>query len=602
MRRYIIAAIVAIPLLVVAFAAAGYVSDEMLGDERVSRGVSAAGIDLTRMSHERAAIMIATYERTLQQEPVLVILEGNQLSLDPSDAGFAIDEDEVAADAMAIRRADGLTSNLGRWLTTFTSSVHVDVPTTIDADALTLILEDWSENVLSTPAYQGDVKIANGKATPQYPKAGLRIDIPKAIELIAAQLARPDRTPVVLPLVPLEPELSAADVDDAVDVAEELIGTPVVLSAASRGGTIIFTTAGLAAALRSEVVRHSPAALEVSLDDEALQEIAARSAEGNAIPPVEATFAFNEETRQLEIVPSVIGRKVDLDRIPEVVIAAALGNGRAAIPMTDGAEAELTTEAAEAMGPFSEVSTFTTYHPCCAARVTNIQLLADEIRGAIVLPGEEFSVNERAGQRTTADGYRRAGAIINGKVYCCDSSINIGGGTSQFATTFYNAVFFGCYEDVLHQPHSLYFSRYPYVREATLGFPLPDVRFKNDSDAAVYIHTEYTGGSITVTFYGNNGGRTCTSERSGNTVTRVMEHPNGSVTTQSWTWNYRKPRVDEKPTTTTTDPSSTSTTSATTTTTEAPPTTETTTTTEAPPTTETTVTTEAPPTTETTED
>ena len=237
------------------------------------------------------------------------------------------------------------------------------------------------------------------------------------------------------------------------------------------------------------------------------------------------------------------------------------------------------------MGPFGEVSSFTTYHPCCKNRVKNIQLLADEVGGALVLPGEEFSINERAGKRTTAEGYVRAGAIINGKIYCCDSSINIGGGTSQFATTFYNAVFFGCYEDILHQPHSLYFSRYPYVREATLGFPLPDVRFRNYSDAVVYIHTEYTGGSVTVTFYGNNGGRTCTSERSGNTITRVMEHPNGSVTTQDWTWNYRQPRVDEKPKTTTTKPSSGSTTTTvadTTTTTEEPPPESTTTTTEEP--------------------
>ncbi len=97
----------------------------------------------------------------------------------------------------------------------------------------------------------------------------------------------------------------------------------------------------------------------------------------------------------------------------------------------------------------------------------------------------------------------------------------------------------------MHQPHSLYFSRYPYVREATLGFPLPDVIFRNDSDAIVYIHTEHTGGSITVTLYGNNGGRACTSERSGNTVTRVMEHANGAVTTQSWSWSYRakKPKT-----------------------------------------------------------
>ena len=153
----------------------------------------------------------------------------------------------------------------------------------------------------------------------------------------------------------------------------------------------------------------------------------------------------------------------------------------------------------------------------------------------------------RAGKRTTAEGYVRAGAIIGGEVYCCDNPANVGGGTSQFATTFYNAVFFGCYEDVEHQPHSLYFSRYPYVREATLGFPAPDVKFRNDSDAPVFIDTSHTGGSITVTFYGNNGGRTCTSERSGNTITRVMTHPDGTTTTQSWTWNYKQPKPKVTP-------------------------------------------------------
>jgi vancomycin resistance protein YoaR len=242
--------------------------------------------------------------------------------------------------------------------------------------------------------------------------------------------------------------------------------------------------------------------------------------------------------------------------------------------MMPGPEPELNTEAAEAMGPFGEVSTFTTYHPCCASRVVNIQLLADEIDNHWVLPGETFSINETAGQRTLAEGYKRAGAIIGGRIECCDSAVNIGGGTSQFATTFYNAIFFGCYEDVFHQPHSIYFSRYPYVREATLGYPSPDVKFRNDSESVIFIDTSYTGSSITVTFYGNNGGRICTSERDGNTITRVMTHPDGTTTTQSWSWNY-KPELP--PTTTTTKPAPT------TTTIPAPPTTVVTTTTVAPP-------------------
>jgi vancomycin resistance protein YoaR len=573
MRRYFIAATIGIFVLGVVFVATGYAGDEVIGTERVSRGVLARDMDLSRLTYDDVTGLVASYEAALISQPLTVVVEGDELTLDPADAGFEIDEASVATQAMTVRRSDDLISNLARWARTFTSTIEIEIPTTIDEEAVIEILDEWTATVLDTPAYEGTVKISNGRAVPEYPRAGLRIDVEAAIPLIHGQLARSDRTPVVLPLIPLDPVITNADVDAAVAQASVLIDSAVVLTAADRDGTIVFTSAGLASALWSEIVHKSPAVLEVGLDADTLREIASRSAENFTIPPIDATFTFDEETRELSVVASVIGQRVDLDRIPKVVIAAAEGTGRGTIPMTDGDRAALTTEMAEDMGPLGEVSSFTTKHPCCRSRVTNIQLLADAIGGSIVMPGETFSINDTAGERTTAGGYVRAGAIIDGRIQCCDSKINIGGGTSQFATTFYNAVFFGCYEDVFHQPHSLYFSRYPFVREATLGWPLPDVIFRNDSDAVVYIHTEYTPSSITVTFFGNNGGRTCTSERSGNTVTRVMTHADGSVTTQDWTWKYRKPKPDPDTTTTTTAPVTTTTAPVTTTTTTLPPTT-----------------------------
>lgn len=71
-------------------------------------------------------------------------------------------------------------------------------------------------------------------------------------------------------------------------------------------------------------------------------------------------------------------------------------------------------------------------------------------------------------------------------------------------------MFYACLEDVSHKPHSLYFSRYPMGREATLGVPGPDVRFANNTDHPVVIATAYTDTSITVKMYGDNGGLTCT--------------------------------------------------------------------------------------------
>ena len=377
-------------------------------------------------------------------------------------------------------------------------------------------------------------------------------------------------------------------VDAAVELAEQLIADQVVLRSASDAGFLVFTKTMLANALVSDA---RDGDITLSFDPERITPFVMQKADEFAIEAVDASFEFDQETKEFSILETNPARTVDLEAVPQAVYDAAAIGLNGVIPMVDGAEPAFTTLDAQAMGELGEVVTYTTYHPCCANRVINIQTIAAAVDGAIVMPGETFSVNEHVGQRTTAKGYGPAGAIIGGRVECCDSPINIGGGTSQFATTLWNAIFFGCYEDVTHTPHSIYFDRYPFIREATLGFPSPDVAFTNDSDAVLVIDTSWTSGSITVSIYGNNGGRTCESETSGNTNTRIMTHPDGSVSTETWTWNYRKelppetvPTTAPAPTTSTevtSTPAAPTTTEATTTTTAAPTTTEATTTTAA---------------------
>lgn len=208
--------------------------------------------------------------------------------------------------------------------------------------------------------------------------------------------------------------------------------------------------------------------------------------------------------------------------------------------------------------PVSEpvlVAAYTTYHPAGEARTINIRLIADMVDGAVVPPGEVFSINAHVGERTEEKGFVRAGAIIRGVLSCCDHPINIGGGTSQFSTTLYNAAFFGAYEDVLHRPHSLYFSRYPVAREATLGFPWPDVRFRNDTAFPLTIRTEHTPTSVTVKLYGDNEGRSVATHTVGGvtprdggeaTVYRTILFANGTSRTESWTHRYNA-RIDPDP-------------------------------------------------------
>ncbi len=169
--------------------------------------------------------------------------------------------------------------------------------------------------------------------------------------------------------------------------------------------------------------------------------------------------------------------------------------------------------------PVHLVSRFTTYHSCCQDRVHNIQLLARTLNRHVILPGETFDLNAVVGRRTTAKGYRAAPVLVGGKM-----AMGVGGGISQVATTLYNTVFWGAYEDIAHRAHSIYIDRYPVGIEATLGYPTPNIVFRNDTWTPVTIRSSYTSTSITFELWGNNGGRTVVgSHRNGRTTITVTK-------------------------------------------------------------------------------
>jgi vancomycin resistance protein YoaR len=159
--------------------------------------------------------------------------------------------------------------------------------------------------------------------------------------------------------------------------------------------------------------------------------------------------------------------------------------------------ADFTTEEAQALGIVEKVSSFTTNFQMSPS-ATNIRVIAEKVDGAVVKPGETFSLNDFTGTRGTAQGYIPANVIEHGVL-----AKAVGGGISQFATTMFNAVFFAGLQDVHHKTHSFYISRYPAGREATVFDGVIDLAWKNDTDTGIYVQTQWvSGGSITVTFWG----------------------------------------------------------------------------------------------------
>ena len=320
------------------------------------------------------------------------------------------------------------------------------------------------------------------------------------------------------------PALTNEDVDAALRTAEKMLSSPVVLSRIDPPISVTFTVEDLAGALTSELITNSEVRLEVGFDPERVEAIIAPLRPELEQPPVDARFIVNDD-HTVSVVPGQPGTLIDPTLSTAVLEGAALGSARQGeLPFQDGAEPAFTTEDAEAMDIKHLVSSFTTYHSCCESRVENIQLFADLVNGTIVGAGESISLNELVGERTLERGFKPAGTIIRGKIVD-----TVGGGVSQFATTFYNAVFWGGYDDIAHTAHSYYFSRYPEGIEATISWPAPNLEFRNNRDSAILIRTSYTDTSITVRFYGNNGGRMVIGEQSGG-VTRLTVPSEGEGT------------------------------------------------------------------------
>ncbi len=567
-----IAASIAVPMLILLLPIAVYLVDRTANRGEVPRNVSVVGLDVGGLSREDALVVVRTYESELQSQPATFVVSESEFDLDPLAVGLSADVEEAVETALS-QRSGGLVRGFLPWVRGFTDLVDIDLAVSIDEDAVEDHLAEWEQDAIENPAYEGSVEIVNGEIAYEYPRIGERVDTPTAVAIVDTVLTEPERDITALPLTDSVPELTTADIDDAVATLRRMVARPVVLHNEDRNVVLTVSPSEISSATVVEVVRNSPVEVKISLDVDEVATILEPHREKLELPPVNADFEVDIETNEVTIIPSQNGTAIDPDAAAaELLEAATSGTATGRLIFAEGAEPEFTTAAAEAFGPLDLVSEFTTKTPG-ENRVHNIHLMADTIDGTVVWPGDEFSINEAIGPRTEAKGYKRDGAIIGGEVICCDEPANVGGGVSQYGTTIYNAIFFGCYEDLEHTPHSIYISRYPEGREATLGFPQPDVRFRNDTDAPVIIRSAYDGNStITVKFYGDNGGRTCEAERSERfnftnpklvyeanaditpgtervaskgsegwsvTVTRVMTMPDGTVIRQPYTHRYR---------------------------------------------------------------
>lgn len=532
-------------------------------------GTQVADVQVGGLDENALSTVLDEYRDRRERAPVTVALDDAEVTTPAAELGYRFDADATAQAVLRRGRQVNPFAALFDHLRSFGGTIRVAPEQHVDAEELEAWLVGASAE-LTQPPVEGSLEFDGAQITRIDPQPGGVVQLDALRPRLRAALLDPeaDRT-LRAAAEPVQPETTAADVDALLAVAERAVAGPVTLS---RDDTALALSPDQIGDVLA--VDRDDAELALRVDPAQLADVVpATTVDALETPAADATFSVSGGT--VSIAPSHEGFQFDPEIAAEQVLALATSGGPRTAPLEGVVTApDLTTEEAEALGIVERVSSFTTEFRAGQSRVTNIHRMADLVDGALLRSEETFSLNDHVGERTAAKGFVGGGAIFDGEFV-----EQIGGGVSQFATTMYNAAYFGGYAIPQHKAHSYYISRYPVGREATLNYPNVDLRVRNSSPYGALIATSHTATSVTVSVYGTRwvqvdsitGERTniqpapvqvretdalpAGSERvvqSGRegfdiTVTRVLTFPDGRVEREPETTRYLpEPRIIER--------------------------------------------------------
>lgn len=130
-------------------------------------------------------------------------------------------------------------------------------------------------------------------------------------------------------------------------------------------------------------------------------------------------------------------------------------------------------------------------------RGTNIEVAASKLDGLVLSPGELVSFNEVVGDRSEENGFKKSWEIFKGEM-----KEGVGGGTCQVASTVHAAAFFAGIDIVERLPHSRPSAYIPMGLDATVVYPIVDMKLRNSFPFPIVMHAKVDGNTLRVSVLG----------------------------------------------------------------------------------------------------
>lgn len=505
---------------------------------RIFPGVSVAGVDLSGLSPNDAALKLS---QTLSYPITGKVLfrDGDKVWVaSPAELGMVFDPSASALAAYDYGRKGGLFKALSGQVGARGLGADVAPVIIFDQRVAYTYLQNIAAQV-NQSVVEATLRVEGTNVVAEPGKIGRMINLDATLIYLGSQLQSFRDGEVPLVIQEAAPKL--LDVSSQAEAARRILSQPLTIvvpnSREGDPGPWTYDIPVLANMLSVQVVENGGVAdLRVGLDPNALRGSLNDLKVLVDRTPKNARFVFNDSTLQIEpISASAIGRTMDVEASITAINDALLrGEHTVNLVVAEQAPAVQDTATGSELGIVQLVAKQTTYfYGSSEARIQNITTAAAQYDGLLVAPGETFSMGSVLGDVSLENGYAEALIIYGGRTIK-----GVGGGVCQVSTTLFRTVFMAGFPVVERYSHAYRVSYYEMDAsgsvdtkfaglDATVYFPLVDFKFVNDTPYWMLMETDVNVGARTITWkiYSTSDGRSVTWETTGPTNTVPPPEP-----------------------------------------------------------------------------
>jgi vancomycin resistance protein YoaR len=526
--KYILAAIVEALVIFMGITFLWTVGYQLAYAGRIFPGVSVAGVDISGLSPNEAALRLS---QTLSYPLTGKVLFRNGESVwvaSPAELGMVFDPSASALAAYHLGRQGGLLEALTSQIQAGGLGLDVAPVIIFDQRVAYVYLQNIAAKI-DQPVVEASLRLEGTNVVAQPGQVGKLINLDATLIYLGAQLQSFRDGEVPLVIAQAAPKL--LDVASQADAARRILSQPLTLSVPNyrQGdpGPWVYDISTLANMLAVRIVDNGGKTdLQVALDPSALRKSLNDIKVNVDRQPANARFVFNYQTGQIDpISVSHIGRAMDVEAsITAINDALQRGEHTVNLAVVEQQPAVADTAKGADLGITKEIMSYTTYfYGSSNERIQNIVAASDQFKGILVAPGEIFSMGSALGDVSLENGF--AEALI---IYGNRTIKGVGGGVCQVSTTLFRTVFFAGFPVVERYSHAYRVAYYEKTAsnqidpnlaglDATVYFPLVDFKFQNDTPYWILMQTIVDVGARTLTWklYSTSDGRSVTWETTG---------------------------------------------------------------------------------------